>query len=383
MTENTNLSTERLEEIKKMKSEEFLKELPEAVKSMDAARSGDAKTLPSEISLTEYVETRYGLTKEDYFKRIGINTKSNSMSLIFSMPNTDYRWLVPEIIREAITLGIKDAPFYPNIIAGDQPVNSLQVTMPYINPSDAAPAKLEEAETIPLGTVSFGQKSVGLFKIGKGMKVTDEVRNYVSLDVLSIYFRDFGVQLGYAMDNLAIDTLINGNKPEEAVGVVGVIDPLTGSPVTGKGITYRDLLKVWIRASRLGRSFQMMLSGEDQALDLLDLDEFKVRMSGNTQATLNLKTQIPSASDLYIHSNVADSSVLLVDPKAALIKLTAQQLKLESERIVSNQTSAMYASLTTGFSKMFQDASILIDGTEAFDGFPSYFNVDAFKNIQL
>ena len=43
--------------------------------------------------------------------------------------------------------------------------------------------------------VSFGQKSVSLFKIGKGFKLTDEVRNYVSLDVLGIYLRDFGVQL--------------------------------------------------------------------------------------------------------------------------------------------------------------------------------------------
>ena len=41
--------------------------------------------------------------------------------------------------------------------------------------------------TAIVGDVSFGQKSVSLFKIGKGFKLTDEVRNYVSLDVLGIY----------------------------------------------------------------------------------------------------------------------------------------------------------------------------------------------------
>ena len=71
----------------------------------------------------------------------------------------------------------------------------------------ASSAKVNEAETIPLGDVSFGQQSVSLFKIGKGFKLTDEVRNYVSLDVLGIYLRDFGVQLGYALDTLAMDPL--------------------------------------------------------------------------------------------------------------------------------------------------------------------------------
>ena len=33
----------------------------------------------------------------------------------------------------------------------------------------------------------------------------------------------------------------------------------------------------------------------------------------------------------------------MVDTSAALIKLTAKQLMLESERIVSNQTEAVYA----------------------------------------
>ena len=32
--------------------------------------------------------------------------------------------------------------------------------------------------------------------------MTDEVKNYVSIDVLGIYLRDFGIQLGYAMEDV-------------------------------------------------------------------------------------------------------------------------------------------------------------------------------------
>ena len=74
-----------------------------------------------------------------------------------------------------------------------------------------------------------------------------------------------------------------------------------------------------------------------------------------------------------------------MDPRFALIKLNAQSLMLESERIVSNQTEAVYASLTSGFSKMYNDAAILIDATKEFSthGFPQSMNVDPFLLVNL
>ena len=367
-------------DITKMKAADFIKELPQMVQQLDAFRQGNNNVLPTDISLSEFVSNRYGLDLNDYYEKLGINTKKDTMQNIFSMPDPSIRWLVPEIIRSAIYLGMKEAPFYPNIIASDQSINGLSAIMPFVNPSDAAPAKVNEAETIPLGTVSFGQKTVKLFKIGKGFKITDEVKNYVSLDVMSIFIRDFGVQLGYALDTLALDVAINGNQADgsESAPVIGVYDDAAG-------IQYKDLLRVWVRASRLGRGFRTMVGGEDQAIHILDLDEFKNRQSGTTTATLNLKTPVPNSADFYIHPGVPENQVLLIDPKAALIKLTARQLTLESERIVSNQTEATYATITTGFSKMYQDAALLLDGSQEFSsaGFPDYMNVDPYLTVQI
>lgn len=367
-------------ETKKLTAQELLKELPEAVMQMDVFRSGDKDTVPVNISLGEFVQEKYGISREDYLEKLGVNPQVSTISNLFSMPNQSIRWLVPEIIREAIYLGVTQAPFYPNIIASDQAVNGLQVTMPFINTSDAAPAKVNEAETIPLGTVSFGQKSVGLYKIGKGFKLTDEVRNYVSLDIVSVYLRDFGYQLGYAMDTMAIKTLINGNMPNgaESAAVIGVGD-------TTKGITYRDLLRIWVRASRMGRSFNTMIGDEEAAIDLLDLPEFKERSSGTTAATLDLKTPVPNRASFYIHPGIPDNTIMMIDPRSALIKLTARQLMLESERIVSNQTSAVYASLTTGFAKMYRDATLLMDKTKSFaeNGFPEYMNIDPWLQVPM
>lgn len=358
---------------KKITRQELSQELPNIVRQLDVFRNGDKDTVPVDISLTEFINEKYGLSRDEYLEKLGVKSNTTTISNLFSMPDQSIRWLVPEVIREAIYLGVTKAPFYPTIIASDQPVNSLRVVMPYINSSDASPATVNEAETIPLGTVSFGQKDVGLYKIGKGFKITDEVRNYVSLDVISVYLRDFGYQLGYAMDTLAINTLINGNMPNgaETAAVIGVGD-------TSKGITYRDLLRIWVRASRMGRNFTTMIGDEEAAIDLLDLPEFKDRQLGSPMATLDLKTPVPNKANFYIHPGIPDNSVMMLDQKAALIKLTAKQLMLESERIVSNQTEAIYASLTTGFAKMYRDAALLLDGTKAFtsNGFPDYMNID-------
>lgn len=367
-------------DISKMKAQDFIKELPEMVRSLEAIRSGSQERKPVEITLGELLEGKWGITEDTLFDKMGINPKVDSIKNIFNMPQQDVRWIVPEIIRSAITLGMRQAPFYPNIIASDQPINGLQAIMPMVNMSDAAPAKINEAETIPLGDISFGQKSVSLFKIGKGFKLTDEVRNYVSLDVLGIYLRDFGVQLGYALDTLAMDVLINGNKADgsESAPIIGVYETLNG-------ITYKDLLHIWVRAARMGRNFTTMIGGEDQAIEMLNLPEFKVRHSGTTEATLNIKSPVPKNADFYIHPGTPEQQLMLIDTSAALIKLTARQLMLESERIVSNQTEAVYASLTTGFSKMYQDATVMLAADKKFTdfGFPDFMSVDPYLMVNL
>lgn len=367
-------------DITKLKMEDFAKELPGMVQLMDSYRGGNQNTKPVDITLSEVVEGKWGISQDVLMEKLGINPKVDTMSNIFTMPQQNVRWIVPEIIRQAITLGMRQAPFYPEIIASDQSINGLQAIMPMVNMSDAAPAKVNEAETIPLGDVSFGQKNVSLFKIGKGFKLTDEVRNYVSLDVLAIFLRDFGVQLGYAMDTLAMDVVINGNKPDgsESAPVIGVYD-------TANGITYKDLLHIWVRAARMGRNFTTMIGGEDQAIEMLDLPEFKDRHSGTTQATLNVKSPVPNTANFYIHPGTPDQELLLIDTSAALIKLTARQLMLESERIVSNQTQAIYASLTTGFSKMYQDAALLLAADKKFTehGFPDFMNIDPYLLVNL
>lgn len=329
---------------------------------------------PVDVSFADILASKHdGLTIDKFYDEIGIDVTFDTIQNIFTTPDESIRWLIPEIFRDALRLGYRAAPIWPAVTSREQQVGQLSQHLPYINMADAIPMKVGEGETIPIGTLSYGQRSFRIYKFGRGIKIPDEVQRYVSLAVISIFLEDFGVKMGYGVDALAMNTLINGEQA----------DGSNSSPVVGikakDTLAYRDILKLWIRMAKIGRNPSVMLSGEDMALDMLDLDAFKARSSGTTQASLNIKTPMPQSSNLYINGNIDDDQLVIVDPRVALLKMNAVPLVVESERIVSNQTSAFYASFTTGFAKLFDDSCLILDRSKKISDYPipTWFNVDA------
>ena len=108
---------------KNLTKENLLKELPEMGKNLDAIRKGTNTELSADISMAEVVNERYGVSMDQYLSILGINTKKDTLQNLFTMPDQTDRRVVHENIRATNTLGIRRAPFYRNIIAGDKPVD--------------------------------------------------------------------------------------------------------------------------------------------------------------------------------------------------------------------------------------------------------------------
>jgi hypothetical protein len=363
--------------LEKYEKSEFKGKIKEAFDLAESIRK-DQKN-PVDIEFSEVVKTKFNMDYVDFLADLGIDPSVDSISAIQTIGDMDVRWLIPEIIRTAIRAGLRDAPIWPSLVASEIQSSQLKQTIPWLNMSDAAPRKVNEGESIPVGSISYGQKSVEVYKIGRGIKIPYEVVQFVSLDVVSIFLQDFGVKLGHALDTLAIDVLINGDQVDgsASAAVIGV--------ATANTKVYKDFLKPWIRGSRMGRNFSTIIGGEDSALETLDLPEFKARTQGTTEATLNLKTPVPKSADYFVHGNVPANQEILVDKRYALLKMNVIPLLIESDKIVSNQTIETYASLTTGFAKLFQDSVLVMDKTLAFgsNGFPDYMDIDSLQDVQI
>lgn len=361
----------------KLEKSQFKGKIQETVQAAEAIRFH--KENPRDISFPEIIQEKFNVSFESFLADLGVNPTVDSISNLLTVPELDVRWIIPEVFREALVLGYRAAPIYPNIIAAEEQMKGLNQIMPNINMSDAAPKKVGEGETIPLGDISYGSKRFGIFKIGRGIKITDEVQQYASLNVVSIFLRDFGIKLGHATDVLAIDCLINGEQVDgsESAPVIGT--------ASGNSLVYKDLLKIWVRMGRIGRIPNTIIGGESIAIDTLDLDEFKKYVSGAPQERLVLKSPVPSSTNFFVHGNVPTNQEIILDPSSALIKFNGWPLKVESERIVSNQTNASYVSLQTGFARLFRDAAIIVDRSKAFSiyGFPTWMEVDALQNVVI
>lgn len=364
----------------KYASSKYKADLKEVVQTCQAMRLSTQN--PVDVSLAEFVKLKWGVSMDGLYEDLGLNANVDTIQNIFTMPDESVRWLVPEIIRDAIRLGLRKNPIWKDLIASEQTIANPTTVIPHWNMSEATPAYVGEGETIPKGAVSFGQKTLRIRKLGRGMKIPYEVAQYVTINILGIFLSDFGIKFNMGTDTLLIDTLINGEQADGSESA-----PVVGIGTSGlTNFVYKDLLKVWIRMSRIGRMPTAIIGGEDTALKVLDLSEFKTNSFGGQAAAgvptnnkLELKTAIPNSSAYYIHGKVPANKQIVVDKTSAVIKYNAQPLLVENDKIVSNQTLETYASLTTGFGILYRDARVIIDAAQAFSGagFPSWMDVDA------
>lgn len=383
VTDATNPNKGRLPREKRSEFRKvILEDLPSHLKQLNAMRTPTESEVALDLSLAEFMNERMGLcigkngSPEGFFEAIGLNTAN---ATIHSLSNTSdfdeaMRWLVPEVIREAVKLGIARNANYRNWIAAEESIKMPSMTMPWINESAAMPAKIGEAETIPMGNVSMGQKTVTTFKVGIGLSLTDEVKQFVSLNILSLFLGDIGKKLNLALDNVAMDVLVNGDQGDgsQAAGVIGTI--------SGSSFAYNDLLRAWIRMGRIGRMPAGMIMNETPAMDILGLSEFKGFSGQSTTQKIELQTPVPASQKLWVTGMMPNANYLmLIDPTSALIKLNSMPLKVEMQRDASKGQESHYVSLMTGFCNMFRDSRLIIQKNASYAGFPSFMDVDGYE----
>lgn len=353
----------------------FADKMKEIVMTLDDQRKSQVlKGVKRDLSLNEYIAAKYSLTDgtpmnyETLLNDLGVEPNRMTVDQLLSAP-IGTRYLVPEIIREAIRKGLRRAPIHPNLVRSEESVAQPTQTMPYINFSGDADMNITaEAEQISEGTVSYGSKDVKVYKRGRAIKITYEAIQFTTLNLVDVFFEDVGVRLGHTLDAMAIDCIINGDQADgsESAPEIGVED-------TADGITYYDLLRVWIRGGLIGRSYRTMVGDETSILTLMNLSEYKTKAVG-VPYPLDVKVPIIQNPEIFAHINVPSGHLILQDKDYSLVQLTAMPLLVETEKIVMKQIEGTVASIMTGFAKLFRDSSLVIDSAKLFSsyGFPDW-----------
>jgi hypothetical protein len=322
-----------------------------------------------DVTLSAHLHDNYdGFTIDQLYQELDIDPQTATVKLILDRQDESVRWLVPEIIRDAIRKGFINAPIHRDFILREEPIAQPVQTMPFWDMTglDNAPKELGVAESMELGTIKYGAKSVRVGKTGIGIEIADECIQYTSVSLLSIFLSDVGIKLGSSLSRKAITCLISGDQADgsEAAAVVGVAD-------TAKKLQYSDLIKYFVRGSLVNRKWTKCIGDEDTVNVLLNMPEFRnTDKFGTPELQLNVKTPVPRQIDAYCHSTMPTGQLLMADTSVALVQLTCQPLKVEAERIIQRQINGTYCSLTTGFSNIMRDGRIIVDTTKTFVASP-------------
>jgi hypothetical protein len=366
----------------------IVRDLKGELKRLDHLRIGTDAAAPIDISLATYAKERWGFAPsengcpDNFLMALGINPGVTTIAQLMGAEtfiDEGFRFLFPEIIREAIRIGTTRPAIYPQLIAAEENIPRRRITMPSVKMSDAAAKITAEGASINAGTMEFSSKQLTLQNLTIGIELSDQIVMECPLNLLGMYMRDVGTQLGYRQDLMALNALIFGDNSDnpEAAAVIGVN--------TASVIAYRDLLRAWVRMSGVGQRPTSMVANEDTSIAIQELDEFKkpypsyipqgaMNPSGLGAPALNPSAPIPTAQDFITNAGIPATQTLLVNRAQALVKFNATALRVEQQRNAQRQYDGYYASIVTGFGTLNPCARLIIDSSILFSshGFPDF-----------
>lgn len=334
----------------------------------DLMKDADTAYLAAEI-IRQGVRRGMGLAQRQQVAEMRKRAMA-SFGPITSEANGGQRFVSPEVFLDPVNRGAVQSTFFPDLVIREETVLQPTVIIPKIDLSDAALKDTTEAATIEEGTISYATKNVTVYTKARAIKITDEALMFSTLSLVQLFMEDVGRILGNTLNGMAIDTIVNGDQADtsEAAAVVGVEN-------TSNGITWFDLARVAIQLGLLGRTGTQVIGNATTALNYLNLPEVKNKQfAGAPLLATMMKSPLTMPEQLYVSTKVGASKIVIQDPGASLVQLTAQPLRVETERIAMKRINGTLISIMTGFAKIQKNASVVLDGSIAYsgNGFPSF-----------
>lgn len=379
-------------------SADLARELPNIVEKTNALRQGTQDRAALDITVGQYVESRYGVKAgefgqmDGFLKLLGVDKRNATLAQLANqtvvkfttMPelNKNYEWLIGETITEAVRAGMLDRALFQNLITGMETVPFDSIKIPVVKNAGGSFHELREGETFQVGTMEFDEIAVETKDAAAGFKLNDRVIRNMRINILQEYLQSkTGKVLNAQLTNEAVDRLINGNNPaySDAAPIVGVAS-------TGAFDYDTDWLRLVVAASQNGYSFNTVVGVRDMIIEAMALPEFK-GFDGNTvKAEFTMDIPMPADYSFYATGampakGAGGGQLLFLDPSMAMTHYTTKPLQLESQRLIRTLTNEYVVSLTSCFVKKYADAAMILDSSVAYatNPFPAEFDMEVWE----
>ena len=257
----------------------------------------------------------------------------------------DNKILFVETINEAVRTGLdselasfanlKDITATSTGIDGDL-YKSAEVD---VDNSKASASRVAEKSSFPKVKIAFKDKAIKLSKIGYEIEATYEAVRRMKMNVFLVTMKQIGRNMARDKVALAIDTLINGDGNSNPIASI--------SAGTAGTLKYEDIVNL----TEEFRYFEpsLMIAPKAMRVSYRSLSEFKDK---NGPAM----PEPPKKCDA-----MPAGKIIALDPKAALEEVYEKGGSLvEYDKIIEKQLERAVVSEVTGWSKLFNEAAIML-----------------------
>ncbi len=282
-------------------------------------------------------------------KRFDIRVSGNSSDTVSKFfQTTDSAALFPEYISRAVRQGMEETDVLSDLIASKTKIDSLDYRSITCNPSeeDKELKIVSEGAAIPQTYIKSQDNLVTLHKRGRMLVASYEAIKYQHLDLFTVTLRQIGSYIARSRLKDAVNVLINGDGNMNNAEIINVSE---------EGIlTYGDLISFWNSFSPYELS--TLIASKNLTENLLNLSEFRDAAAGlNFHATGKMIT--PLGSSLVSCSDTPSNMIIGIDKSCALELIEAGGIVTEYDKLIDRQLERAAITCTSGFSKIFPDAS--------------------------
>ena len=266
------------------------------------------------------------------------------------------RILFPEFINREVQIGMmlgRNECQLEDLIAATQTIDSVtyQTIAAALASDNKGAYRVGEKGKFPTTTITYGEKSISLYKFGHAIESTYEVLRRMSIPNLAIHLRLVGKRLARTKVAEAISVLINGDGNSNAAPVFD--KPLLNyDNIVDFDMEWEDYeATVWV-------------GNKATVAGLLKLSEFKDPQAGFTYQK-DGKLISPLGVTLRRESNIPANHLLGVDKNAALEEVKEQGSNLvEADKIIKTQFQEVIISEVAGFARIYKEAAMNWDYTD-------------------
>lgn len=284
-------------------------------------------------------------------KRFDIKVSGNGSDTISKFFETsDSAALFPEYISRAVQQGIEESDAISRIVATTTTIDSLdyRAIESVVGQEDKELAYVGEGAKIPETTIKTKEKLTKLYKRGRMLVASYEAVKFQKLDLFTITLKQIGAYISRSQMNDAILALM-GNDESNKISHI---------ETAGVGLEYKDVTSLW--SSLYPYNMTTILANSEDISTMLGFTEFKDSNAGQTfHGTGKMIT--PMGAEIIRCNDLSKGSIIALDNKAALEKVQAGGVVTEYDKLIDRQLERASITTIAGFSKIFNDASKMLD----------------------